>query len=260
MSKLSNLNHIIDSEYFIVCPFLPTERFISYCSERNIRTSGDQLELFEKLGIFYPVARVRYPKYRIKIEYFSDGRHYRNLGPLEEAEEWPGETKEVYSSFYFKKDFARSWLEEGYLWSPSSKPFVPWETFKDEEGDDLIESFYSMFQCYSLHELIESMQVATISADQLISYSKERLEEVLSKRMRWAERIIAQHQEYHANDEIIPTLCQIISNRYYPQTQTDRRTIKGSGSSGGGIVHSPSWSQNNSCVGIAAALTLLVTD
>jgi hypothetical protein len=37
-------------------------------------------------------------------------------------------------------------------------------------------------------------------------------------------------------------------------------TISGSGSSGGGIVHSPSWSQNNSCVGIAAALTLLVTD
>ena len=78
MNRMSNLKYIIENEFFIICPFLPTDRFVSYCRDRGVRTSREQLEQFEKLEIFYPIARVRYPKIKIKIENIDNGKRYRN--------------------------------------------------------------------------------------------------------------------------------------------------------------------------------------
>jgi hypothetical protein len=61
MNKMQNLKYIIENELVICCQFLSTDRFISYCKKRGIQTSREQLERFEKLGIFYPIVRVRYP-------------------------------------------------------------------------------------------------------------------------------------------------------------------------------------------------------
>jgi len=155
MNSTSNLNYLIENEFFIICPFLSTEQFISYCKERGIRTSSKQLEQFEKLGIFYPVARVQYPKIKIKVEYVDNGQRYRDLGILREGDEWPGNIKEKYANFWFEKEYAKNGLEEGFLWEPSSRPFQSWETFKDKNGYRQIESFYSIFQCYTLYNLIQ---------------------------------------------------------------------------------------------------------
>ena len=138
---MSNLNYIIENELFITCPLLSTDQFISYCKDRGIRTSKEQLEQFEKLGIYYSIARVCYPKIKIKIEYIDDGTRYRDLGILKDGEEWYGALKEEYAHFSFEKEYAESWQEEGLLWEPSSRPFQSWETFTDEEGDRQIESF-----------------------------------------------------------------------------------------------------------------------
>ena len=62
MNTMPNLKYVIENEFFIICPFLPTDYFIQYCKDRGIQTSRKQLEQFEKLGIFYPIARGSFPQ------------------------------------------------------------------------------------------------------------------------------------------------------------------------------------------------------
>lgn len=217
-----DLKYIIDNELFIICPFLSTDQFISYCKDRDIRTSREQLEQFEKLGIFYPFARVKYPKIKIKVKYSDNGNRYQDLGILEEDEKWTGDVREEYAHFCFEKDYAKNWLEEGLLWEPSSRPFQSWKTFYDENEDKQIESFYSVFQCYTLYHLISKME---INAEWWFSYSKEDINKLTSKISDWATTVITSFQKNGIRGEAAAVICQIISNRYFPKTQSDCRSI-----------------------------------
>ena len=224
-NKLTNLEYIIENECFIIRPFLSTNRFISYCSDRGIGTSRKQLEQFEKLGIFYPVARVQYPKIKIKIEYIDDN-NFRRLGMLKDGEEWSGDIKEEYSytAFDFGKQYVKSWLEEGLFWEPLSRSFQPWETFTDNEGYTQVENFYSVFQCYTLYELIQSTRME-LRAEWWVSYNEEDIKEITSKISNWAERVITSRQKTGIRGAASADICQIISTRYYPLTQSDRRSF-----------------------------------
>lgn len=225
MNKMLNLKHIIKNEFFIICPFLPTDRFISYCKDRDVRTSREQLEQFEKLGIFYPIARVRHPKIKIKIEYIDNGKQYRDLGVLKDGEEWSGDIKEEYARFRFEKKDAEGWLEEGFLWEPLSRPFQAWETFNDRNGRRQIENFYSIFQCYTLYNLIRSTKLE-IRAEWWVSYNKKNINKLTNKVSGWAKMAISSHQKNGIRGEFAVAICQIISNRYFPKTQSDRRSIR----------------------------------
>lgn len=57
MGSPFDMKYLIDNRLLMVCPLLPAKRFVKYCKERGIRTSEKQLERFEELGIFRPVAR-----------------------------------------------------------------------------------------------------------------------------------------------------------------------------------------------------------
>jgi len=201
------LKYLIENELFITCPLLPTDRFIRYCRNRDINISEEDLEQFEKLGIFYPVARVRYPKVKVK------------------GEEWSGEVLEQYAHFWFEKKYAKNWLEEGLLWEPSSEPFQAWETFKDKNKDRQIESFYSIFQCYTLYKLIQLSKME-IRAEWWVSYSKEDIDRVTDDISNWAKKAISFCHKNAIRWETAAMLCQIISNRYFPHTQSDRRSIE----------------------------------
>jgi len=115
-----NLKYIVENESFIVCPLLTADRFIKYCKERGVKTSEEQLERFEELRLFFPVARVRYPIIKRKVEYLEDGVHYKDLGVLGDDEEWSGDVREEYGGFVFTREYAEAWMEEGLLWEPSS--------------------------------------------------------------------------------------------------------------------------------------------
>lgn len=225
MNKMPNLKYIIENESFIICPFLPTDQFVLYCRNRGVRTSRKQLEQFEKLGIFYPIARVRYRKIKIKIEYIDNGKRYRDLGVLKDGEEWSGDLKEEYAHFWFEKEYAKNWLEEGLLWEPSSRPFQVWETFNDENGFRQIESFYSIFQCYTLYNLIQSTRLE-LRMEYVISRNKEDLDELIRSVGELAQKIISARQQNGIREEAAVTICQIISNRYFPKTQSDHRSIQ----------------------------------
>ncbi len=133
MTILISLQKLIEKEYFILCSFLTTDQFISYCKDRSIDTSRKQLEQFEKLGIFFPMARVKIPKIKIKIEYIENHTRYKDLGVLEDGEEWQGDVEEEYAHFWFEKSYAENWLKEGILWDPRTRDFEEWNSFYDED-------------------------------------------------------------------------------------------------------------------------------
>ena len=100
------LNYIINNEHFIACPLIRTDEFIKQCGARGIAISRDQLEQFERLGLFYPLARVRH--------------------------------HQTYS--WFRNDHAKILLEEGRIWDPALQPYQPWATFKDENEQREVEN------------------------------------------------------------------------------------------------------------------------
>jgi hypothetical protein len=189
------LEYIIDNELIVSCPLLPTENFIKYCKARDIKTSKEQLERLEKLKLFYPIARFSY--------------------------EGIGET-----SIVFKKENMKKWFKEGHLWHPASRDFEEWKTFCDEDGDKKIDSFYSIFQSYSLYDLIESTKFE-LSALWFDYYNEKNLNEIKN-------HLKSRIDIYKENTT--PYICQIISNRYYPKTRTDRRLIVVPGNS-----NDPKW-------------------
>src|SRR4030042_6211454 len=129
MTMLISLQKLIEKEYFICCSLLTTDQFISYCKNRSIDTSRQQLEQFEKLGIFFPIARVKKPKLKIKIEYFENRTRCKDLGVLEDGEKWQGDVEEEYAHFLFEKNYAENWLKDGILWDPRTRDFEEWDSF-----------------------------------------------------------------------------------------------------------------------------------
>ncbi len=217
-----NLEYLIENESFIINPFFSTHRFISYCKDCGIIISKEELEQFEKLGLFYPIACVEYPKIKIKIEYINEGREYRHLGILKEGEVWSGDTQDDYLCFSFGED-SNIWLKEGFLWDPSSRPFQKWETFFD--GNRKVENFYSIFQCYSLYILIK-LTKCQIGFEWWVDCDHEEIKKLVEDISSLSKLTIDSLKKNGIKKEIVAIICQIISNRYFPLTQSDNRTIQ----------------------------------
>src|SRR6267143_2822417 len=107
MGNALDLQYMIEKDYFVVCQPKSTDWFIKYCAERGISTSAGQLESFERLGLFYPIARVRHPQ----------------------------------APFWFRNDQVKTLFLQGDIWDPSSRPFQPWDSFRDEKRRKQVESF-----------------------------------------------------------------------------------------------------------------------
>lgn len=224
MTNLISLQKLIEKEYFILCSFLTTDQFVSYCKDRSINTSRQQLEQFEKLGIFFPIARIKIPKIKIKIEYTDNRTRYKELGVLEEGEKWEGDIKEEYAHFWFEKSYAEDWMKEGILWEPISRDFQEWKNFYDEDKREFIVSYYSIFQCYTLYNITTNTKME-LHAEWWYTYSDKDIAKSTDQISGWARNVINSHKKPGTRGEIAPIICQVLSNRFFPETQTDRRTI-----------------------------------
>ena len=217
------LSQLVEEEYFIASPLKTTNEFVSYCKTMGIRTSREHLEKLEQLQIFIPIARVRRPKIQRKIEYIEDGLRYKDLGLLQDGENWEGDTKEEYAWFSFKIEHAQKWLDKSILWDPSSRPFEVWTSFYEDHHEVTI-SYYSIFQCYALQEVAQSMTLP-LHAEWWCSYSSDQIDNKIQEFTAWSKSMVDFHKENHEQSKILPNLCQVISNRYYFHTQSDRRRI-----------------------------------
>lgn len=224
MQKILTLKQLIEKEYLIVCPLLEIDRFISFCKERSINTSKQQLKQFERLGIFFPIARIARPKIKEKIEYLNNGKEYRIIGILKDGEEWTGGIKEGYASFSFEKNYAEGWIENGFLWDPSTRDFEESNLAIDEDGWHCEENYYSIFQCYSLFNLIRYTK-REIHAEWWYSCDNEKIKKITDDLSEWAKGMIDGHKENGIRGENASIICQVLSNRFFPKTQSDRRTF-----------------------------------
>jgi hypothetical protein len=119
--------------------------------------SDERLRQLERLKLFYPTLRI----YRIdvihKVEYLEEGRRSRDLGSLQENEEWSGDTRTELAGFDFSKRVIRSWQEYGNVWDPNLNASPHTDTIDTEPRRH--EAFYSQFQIFELDQLIKSLTV-----------------------------------------------------------------------------------------------------
>jgi len=222
MEPEKRLRFLIENDLCQLCRPLTASDFVTFCKDRDVDLDESRLERLERARLFFPMARVRFVKLTRKIEYVDEARAYRDLGTLEENEIWAGATREEYAHFWFRRDYALSWLDEGYLWDPATRPFEPWRTFIDNEGDQAVQTYYSPFQILPLSFYVTSL-TCRVPFDVVSEWSDEDWQAHVTEMKRVATMLVKEREE--GQREKIAFICQAISNRYWPHTQGDRRTI-----------------------------------
>ena len=184
---------IVETGAVFACPLLGTDRFARFCSDRGLTVDRERLIRLERLGLFAPIFRVRTPKRTTSL--------FRI--PPRKDNNW----------------FTKRWAHDT-THVPSTHD-VPAHTDRTREG------YYSVFQIDHLHLVLTGLTLHLQLDDDLDRGDSEPID-WQRRGDRWME-----HAEKHSADLIdhqycraVALLCQHISNRYYPQTQTDMRTTQ----------------------------------
>jgi hypothetical protein len=118
----------------------------------------------------------------------------------------------------------RSWQEYGNVWDPNLNASPHTETIDTEPRRH--EAFYSRLQIFELDQLIKSLTVTVevewaLERDGTIdtSWRNELKPNLSSVAANAAKRVLS------SNGLTFSTICQVISDRYYPKTQSDERRI-----------------------------------
>lgn len=184
---------IVETGAVIACPLLRTSEFVKHCKERNIDINRERLLRFERLGFFAPVFRVKDPDEEIEA---------LSIPPAAD----------------------NNWFEKGWAWDTTQVG----EPHQIPELDDHSqEGYYSIFQIDHL-EIVLSEMTFRLQLDGF-------LEAAETKKINWEEnggRWLGYAQDFseglreHEYRRAVALLCQFISNRYFPLTQSDNRTIQ----------------------------------
>jgi hypothetical protein len=124
-----------------------------------------------------------------------------------------------------EKDLAVQLLDSGYILDPERTAFRPWPKIRGREIEHRAEScYYSKFQIQQLKWILSEVawsvditDLPEVTSGQLAGRSRRMQEysrsslEIARKHRAWTSRIV--------------NVCQSISDRYYPQTQSDRRSL-----------------------------------
>lgn len=224
MANLLTIPHnvgrlIVEDGAMLCCRLLGTDRFVQFCRKRGITIDRSRLIRLERLGLFAPVFRVRTPQQP------TDEFHI----PPREGNNW----------------FAKGLAED--TTAVSSNHVVPAHTDQNCEG------YYSVFQINHLHHVLSRM-TTSFQLDYYLEQSTCRpidWQEKLDQRMEIAKMGASRLRDcqYH---RAVALLCQHISNRYFPETQTDMRTRQtgcGSYEDAWIIVSSPDWNWHREAQG-----------
>lgn len=217
------LRFLIEIDAFRVCQPLDTNKFVDLAKGSGLSVDIDLLEQFEKRGLFYPLLRVRFPVYKTKIRRREDGR-VEECGTLQSDEDWQGPIHESYVWPNFSDHKLSDWMDHGYLYSPETLIFQPWDSFRDECRRQSVTSYYSPFQLYSLAIQLNATDIR-LNAANLADYSDEDFEKLkgrLKEKAAWKSDPGAWMDDLRFDAVIV---AQAISSRYYPGASGDRRTM-----------------------------------
>lgn len=184
---------IVQAGAVIACELLGTDSFVKFCVERGLSIDRVRLIRLERLGLFAPVFRVRSP----------DG---------------------LAQPFYIPVRENNNWFAEGWAWDTTGVSHcyeVPNHNDRTQEG------YYSIFQISYLDFVLKSMTLQ-VQLDAYLIHSEKEGIDWQKKGEHWMQDaesllMIWRTHEYRRS---VALLCQYISNRYYPQTQGDQRTIQ----------------------------------
>ena len=202
---------IVEHGSMLACPLLGTERFLQFCKDRGLSIDRERLIRLERLGLFAPVFRVRTPRKPNSL-----------FGiPLNKGNNW----------------FTTRWAYDTTAVPQSHE--VPAHT------DRTCEGYFSVFQVDHLHLVLTEL-TARIPLDSYLDLPAGKPIDWQKAGDGWARNaeISAAGLRDHQHRRSVALLCQHISNRYFPQTQTDMRTIQirnGSYSDAWIVVRSPNW-------------------
>ena len=184
---------IVEAGAMIVSPLLGTDSFLLYCSKHGLAIDRKRLIHLERLGLFAPVFRMLTPKKQ--TEPF--------IIPLRQGNNW----------------FTKRWAFDTTAVPSIHK--VPVHTDHTKEG------FYSIFQIDHLECVLTQLTVH-IQLDLCLNPTEGELLDLHangSHMQAYAQRVTARLRD-HQYRRTVALLCQHISNRYFPQTQTNMRTIQ----------------------------------
>ena len=176
----------------IACPLLGTYTFLRYCLDRGIKIDRKRLIRLERLGLFAPVFRVLTPK--------------KQTGP-----------------FIIPLRQGNNWFTKRWAFDTTAVPSnheVPDHTDQTKEG------YYSIFQIDHL-DLVLTQLTAHMHLDPYLDRVEEDPIDWHTAGTRWlviAKNAAASLRD-HQYERTIALLCQHISNRYFPHTTTNMRTI-----------------------------------
>jgi hypothetical protein len=224
LSPAERLRYVVVNDSGVICPLLDANDFVRYCGERGLDITVDRLEAFDRLGILRPFARLRRPRIRTKVEKGVDGRT-KSLGLLAEGETWDGAIEEGHADFFFAPESALWFLDGGHLWHPATRPFEPWDrTTRDAYHRSVEEVFYSSFQIGDLDRARQRF-TPRIDVEAFVAADADALGRLATRLGDFAKRSFASSKE-HPYDDAEAFILQVLSNRYFPSTQTDRRTFQ----------------------------------
>lgn len=187
---------IVNEGAAIACPLLGTDRFVKFCKERGLAIDRRRLLRLERLGLFAPVFRVRTPKKDV---------HHLSIPPAKDND----------------------WFTNRWAWDTTGidKPHrIP------DPNDRTQEGYYSIFQIDHL-ELVLSGMSLNVQMDSYLEDSESDPPDWDKNNSHWLRhfRQDAVRLRQHEFRRALPLLCQFISDRYYPSTQGNQRTIQVSG-------------------------------
>lgn len=184
---------IVEAGAVIARPLLGTDKFVDFCRKCGISINRERLLRFERLRLFAPVFRVLTP---------------------------PGEVEPL--SIPPKE--GNNWFTKGWGWDTTQAEAtypVPDHTDQTQEG------YYSVFQIDHLHIVLSDMTLR-VHLDSYLESSERDVIDWNKNGERWMKftRVHADSLRSHQYRRAVALLCQFISNRYYPNTQGNQRTIQ----------------------------------
>ncbi len=184
---------IVNKGALIACPLLGTDKFVQFCEARGLTVNRERLIRLERLGLFAPIFRVQTPPSK-------------------------------HRSFVIPPKADNDWFKEKWAWDTTSVQ----DAYKVPDSKDrTVEGYYSIFQIGHLGLILKSM-TRSIHMDDYLETPKpsevnwNKLGKQWLKHAKNCAKMLCDHECCRSQ----AILCQFISNRYYPLTQGDQRTIR----------------------------------